>query len=75
MWAAGLAPEVVILDSEYEGGGAGIRLALQLCAYTGINGSVHAGMTAHPRREGFPGTNVASRCRCRRRDDYRLEGA
>lgn len=42
--AAGLAPEAIILDSEYCGAGAEIRAMLMAGQYMGINGLAHAGM-------------------------------
>lgn len=46
-WAAGkhlgLPEELIILDSEYDGDGAGIRLALSMGRYAGIHGLAHAG--------------------------------
>lgn len=46
-WAAGkhlnVPEELIILDSEYDGDGASIRLALSMCRYVGINGLAHAG--------------------------------
>ncbi len=57
-WAAGIhlgfSPEEIIEDSDYDGDGAGIRLALQLNSYFGINGLHHAGMCKMPHRGGFP---------------------
>lgn len=41
--AAGLDDTDIILDSEYDGEGAAIRLGLQCTAYIGINGLRHAG--------------------------------
>lgn len=55
-WAAGvhlgLPPEAVIMDHEYDGEGEGIRLALQLKCYLGINGLTHAGICSNPRVDG-----------------------
>lgn len=53
-WAAGVAiglpAEKIILDEEYDGTGADIRLALSMRAYPGINGLAHAGWcAANPR--------------------------
>lgn len=46
-WAAGkhlgLPEELIILDTEYDGDGAGIRLALSIGQYLGIHGLAHAG--------------------------------
>jgi len=46
-WAAGQAvgipDEKIILDAEYEGGGAWIRTCLAARSYVGINGLQHAG--------------------------------
>lgn len=46
-WAAGIhlgiAPEKIILDQQYENDGAGVRLALSLGQYAGINGMARAG--------------------------------
>lgn len=44
--ALGVAHEAIIQDDEYDGEGAGIRLALQLHAYIGIHGLAHAGFCA-----------------------------
>lgn len=52
-WAAGthlgLPPEIIILDSSYDGDGASIRIQLQHNAYIGINGMCHAGMCSRGR--------------------------
>ncbi len=49
-WAAGkhlgIPEDEIILDSEYGNDGAGIRLALSLRSYPGINGLAHAGFCA-----------------------------
>lgn len=46
-WAAGrhlgLPDELIIVDREYSGGGADIRLALAARRYVGIHGLMHAG--------------------------------
>lgn len=42
--AAGLEPEQIIQDDEYEGGGANIRMMLAVNQYAGINGLACAGM-------------------------------
>lgn len=56
-WAVGeyleIPPEVIILDSEYEGDGADMRVMLMMRQYLGINGLMHAGFCltrANPRR-------------------------
>jgi hypothetical protein len=55
-WAAGkalgLADELIILDEEYDGEGAFVRLQLQAGAYLGINGLSHAGFCAVNERVG-----------------------
>lgn len=47
-WAAGvhlgLPPEIIVLDTSYDGEGAMVRLQLQRLAYIGIHGLCHAGM-------------------------------
>lgn len=57
-WAAGThlrLPEAqIIQDQDYDGEGAGVRQALRLGAYLGINGLIAAGMCANPRRGGYP---------------------
>ncbi len=59
-WAAGLAagipPELIILDNEYDGEGRDIRMMLSMRCYFGINGLAHAGMTTRSRSEAacFP---------------------
>ncbi|MNG07217.1 hypothetical protein D3C84_905070 [compost metagenome] len=49
-WAAGLAldipHELIVMDAEYDGTGADIRMSLSMRAYVGINGLQHAGFTA-----------------------------
>jgi hypothetical protein len=56
-WAVGeyleIPPEVIILDSEYEGDGADMRVMLMMRQYLGIHGLMHAGFCvtrANPRR-------------------------
>lgn len=43
----GFADEITILDSSYDGEGAGIRRALAMSQYAGINGMARTGMCAH----------------------------
>lgn len=46
-WAAGihlgLPPDLIVLDEEYDGTGADVRLSLRLGTYAGIHGLSHAG--------------------------------
>ncbi|MDF8365093.1 MULTISPECIES: hypothetical protein [Achromobacter] len=55
-WAAGkalgLADELIIMDEEYDGEGAFVRLQLQAQAYAGINGLSYAGFCAINERVG-----------------------
>lgn len=57
-WAAGTAiglpPERIIRDDEYDGGGADIRLFLQMNSYAGINGMQQGGMCKIRSMHGEP---------------------
>lgn len=55
-WAVGehlgIPPKARILDDEYSGDGATVRLQLMGCAYFGINGLAHAGFCVTRARPG-----------------------
>lgn len=46
-WAVGkhleIPDELIIMDHEYDNGGADLRISLNCCAYMGIHGLMHAG--------------------------------